>query len=179
MNTITLAFSAIHPNITSEHLERLTFIDVSDFNRYFEKAVELGLISREADRDAMIFSLKQYYAIAMLDPANGHAVSDVLDPLWHAHMLFSEEYHQFCVEVVGEFMHHTPLPKEDGAMRTKVRSLYDYTLVRLRECFSHVDERMWPTLPDDRLICMHKGNQAMYAGMQSIRLFEPNLALAT
>lgn len=179
MNTRTLALMSIHPGITSEHYKKLVFIDTCEFNRYFDKGVELGLIPGNADRDAMIFALKQYYAIAMLDPANGHAVSDVLDPLWHAHMLFSEEYEQFCIEVVGEFMHHTPLLKDDDAMRTKVRALYDYTLDRMHECFSYVDERMWPALPDERLICMHKGNQSIYAGMQAIRLFPPNTAMAT
>ncbi|MCA9361741.1 hypothetical protein KC906_00040 [Candidatus Kaiserbacteria bacterium] len=161
------------------HQERLAYIDSCDFSRYFDKAVELDLISGNVDREAIIFALKQYYAIAMLDPANGHAVSDVVDPLWHAHMLFSEEYAQFCSIVVGEYMHHTPLLKNDDAMRMKVRALYDYTLLRLRECFSHVDERMWPALLDERLICMHKGNQSIYIDMQAARLFPANLALAT
>lgn len=179
MKARTLALTATHSGITPEHLKKLVFIDGCDFNHYFEKGVELGLIPNDTDREAMIFALKQYYAIAMLDPANGHAISDLLDPLWHAHMLFSQEYEQFCITVIGEYMHHTPLLKNDIAMRAKVRSLYDYTLQRLHECFNGVDEAMWPVLSDERLICLHRGNQDVYAGMQAIRLFPPNLALAT
>lgn len=175
----SLCLTAIHSGIMPVHQEGLAYIDSCDFNRYFDKAIELETISDGADREAVIFALKQYYAIAMLDPANGHAVSDVVDPLWHAHMLFSEEYEQFCRAVIGEYMHHTPFLKDDGVMRTKVRRLYDYTLLRLRECFSHVDERMWPILSDERLICMHKGNQSIYLSMQAIRLFPADVAFAT
>lgn len=175
----TLVLSVIHPALGPEHHKRLQYIDACDFNRYFEKAVELGLIEKDADREAMIFGLKQYYAIAMLDPANGHAISDVLDPLWHVHMLFSEEYAAFCENVVGQYMHHTPLLKDDGPARTKVRALYDYTLGRLGECFAEVDGRMWPALPDERLICLHKGNQDIYTALQRHRLFPPEPALAT
>jgi hypothetical protein len=179
MYNITLTMSAIHPDITSEHLAKLNYIDTCDFGRYFDKGIELGLISSESNRDEMIFGLKQYYAIAMLDPANGHAISDTLDPLWHAHMLFSLEYTEFCMAVVGEYMHHTPLEKDSSDMRAKVRQLYDYTLVRMRECFNHFNEQMWPALTDERLICWHKGNQTIYASMQKQRLFEPNAAMAT
>lgn len=176
---LTLASSAIHPNIGPEHRKRLLYIDQCDFSRYFAKAVELGLGPHDVDGEAIVFGLKQYYAIAMLDPANGHAISDVLDPLWHAHMLFSEEYEAFCNKVVGQYMHHAPLRKDDTVMLRRVRVLYDYTLRRLRECFRNVDERVWPTLPDERLICLHKGNQDTYTALQEYRLYAPVPALAT
>lgn len=175
----TLVLTVIHPAIGPEHLRRLQYIDECDFKRYFAKAVELGQVSPEADRQAMIYGLKQYYAIAMLDPANGHAISDVLDPLWHAHMLFSEEYAAFCEAVVGQYMHHKPLLKDDVSARWQVRKLYDNTRVRLMECFSHVDERVWPALSEERLICMHKGNQGIYTALQQHRLYPPEPALAT
>jgi hypothetical protein len=175
----TLCATVIHSGIKPEHRSLLTYIDNTDFSKYFDKAVSLGMIPATADRDAMVFGLKQYYAIAMLDPANGHAVSDVLDPLWHAHMLFSVEYTDFCKVVVGEYMHHVPLIDGDTEARAKIRLLYDSTLQKLTECFSHVDQNVWPTMVDERLVCRHQGSTIHYTGMQQHRLYAPDAALAT
>lgn len=173
MSARTLIMTACHPRITDEHQRLLAYIDGCNFNPYFERGVHLGLIRSNADQSAMIYALKQYYAICMLDPGNGHVISPVLDPLWYAHMLSIEEYREFCVEVVGEYMHHTPLTKDDVEANAKVEKLYDYTLECLCECFTTVDERMWPPLANDRLTCLHRGNETLYPKMQAIRVFNP------
>jgi hypothetical protein len=115
----------------------------------------------------------------MLDPANAHAISRQLDPFWHAHILFTENYVAFCDKVVGEYMHHRPLDHANVPELRLVRRLYDYSAVVIRQIFSIVDDDFWPTKVNDvELICMHKGNQHLYREMQKYRLFEPNLALA-
>ena len=34
--------------------------------------------------------------------------SKCIDEAWHAHVLHTAEYHQFCSEVFGEYLHHHP-----------------------------------------------------------------------
>ncbi len=34
--------------------------------------------------------------------------SKCIDEAWHAHVLHTVEYHQFCSEVFGEYLHHHP-----------------------------------------------------------------------
>jgi len=178
---MAIASSAIS---TPLHLERLQRIDSEDFTKVTEKvrsdAAKLGIHLSNQFLNNGVLALKQYYAVAMLDPANGHALSEVLDPFWHAHMLFSQDYTDFCVDVVGEYMHHVPLSQNDRAQVERVRFLYDYTILILPTLFTKVSDEFWPAVVTDaHLICYHKGNQGIYTHLQSARMFEPDVRLST
>lgn len=170
--------------VNLEHLKRIARIDAEDFSKLKAKirrdALKEGKNFSDQYLEDGLLALKQYYAVAMLDPANAHAISAELDPFWHAHMLFSEEYSKFCDDVVGEYMHHKPLLHDDEADVDKVETLYNYTVKVLPELFTEVSPKFWPGKVERlELICMHKGNQDMYSGLQSIRLYEPVSALAS
>ena len=107
----------------------------------------------------MLFALKQYYALPVLDPFNMHAVSFEVDDAWHAHMLCSKDYADFCSKVVGYFMHHEPLDRENPRAVAHVRVQYEYTIECMHKWFESVDEKFWPRdVSDARLICWHFGN---------------------
>src|SRR5690349_12290865 len=48
---------------------------------------------------AAVLAVKQYYALTVFDPLNMHAVSDVLDPFWHAHILDTVRYKMLCDDI--------------------------------------------------------------------------------
>jgi len=178
---IPTLLSTIHVSvsITSEHLRRIQIIDAEDYSGVIRKTREfLSETGRDFTEDYLcdgVLALKQYYAIAMLDPANAHVVSVPVDPFWHSHILHTQQYSDFCYNVVGEYMHHIPLDHSCSEKVENVRILYDYTQDVLRRLFVSVSDVLWPENDGDvALICFHKGNQGIYPELQNIRLYEPD-----
>jgi len=166
-------------HLQAEHIRRLQIIENEDYSGVVRKTheylEETGVRFDQSYIDRGIHALKQYYAIALLDPANAHAVSIPVDPFWHAHILHTEQYHVFCGGVVGEYMHHQPLDRGNNAQVENVKTLYSYTLEIMQKLFGSVDSDFWPESgPDGLQICFHKGNQELYPDVQDIRLFEPD-----
>jgi hypothetical protein len=42
-----------------------------------------------------------------------HAEMREIDHMWHTFLLFTKDYHDFCMKFFGEFFHHQPLSEED------------------------------------------------------------------
>src|SRR6185295_1233920 len=101
-----------------EHKHRLEIIDNEDdepvVNKVRESLEEIhGQLPTDEYIRSGVIGLKQYYAIALLDPLNAHSVSEKIDLFWHSHILHSRRYIKFCNKVVGEYMHHLPLDRND------------------------------------------------------------------
>ncbi len=164
----------IRPKLCVEHQNRISIIDSHDFSKVERKMKELYPFMTEEYITRGIFALKQYYASALFDPSNGHAISKEIDPFWHVHMLFSKEYQGFCEAVVGEFMHHKPLERSSKKEMAKARRLYRYTIQVLENVFTKLDKHFWPKKNvDAHTICFHFGNGSMYTQIQAFRLFAP------
>lgn len=147
--------------VKEEHISRFTAIDVTDFSNVQRKTKEdlaqQGLIVDEGYLVEGILALKQYYAIALLDPRNMHAISKELDPFWHAHILHTEEYVEFCDRVMHYYMHHAPLDHGRSDHVEGVKRLYRYTV---DECypkfFTYINSTFYPKNPADKeLMCTH------------------------
>lgn len=166
--------SDIKISLCEEHRRRIKIIDSEDYSGVMRKMREQFPHMKQVELEEGIFALKQYYATALFDPSNGHAVSAEVDPFWHAHMLFSHQYDSFCKRVVGEMMHHQPMDKSDKKQLKKGVRLYRYTLQILGKVFKTVGDKMWAKKEiKSHLICMHFGNSRTYEDIQPIRIFEP------
>lgn len=175
MKSVSLTLIA---QVTSDQYRRLCRIDAEDFTLIAKKVAEdfkkLGVVVTQEYLDTGIYALKQYYAVAMLDPANAHAVTVPIDPFWHAHILFTAQYREFCADVVGEYMDHVPLNFDEQDEVKNVGQLYSYTLTIMPKLFDRIDEKFWPSqFSQADLICYHKGNSSIYLDLQADRLFEP------
>ena len=158
----------IRVDLSAFHLARVRRIDREDFvpikKKYMRECVAAGQSVSEDHADRGILALKQYYAAGLLDPYNSHAISDEVDPLWHTHILFSEQYVRFCNDVVGAYIHHIPLDQDYELGVKNVDTLYNYTREVVTTLFTEVDDRLWPRImPKERLICFYKGNRKIYA----------------
>jgi hypothetical protein len=40
-------------------------------------------------------------------------ISPIVDEAWHTFILFTEEYENFCRNIVGKFLHHRPIISDD------------------------------------------------------------------
>lgn len=146
----------------SFQMERIRRIDAENFNSVLKKCAEdlsvMGYVISPEYLLAGEFALKQYHAIAMIDPRNEHAISDTLDPFWHAQILHTQEYVAFCNELVGHYIHHQPLDHDDKVMVARLKVLYPYTTSLIKDVFDEVDEHFFPLpIPDSRLVCLHCG----------------------
>jgi hypothetical protein len=141
--------------------QRLERIDAEDFGPVVRKTREelakQGITLTTADAEEGVLALKQYYAVALLDPLNRHAVSDVIDTFWHAHILHTKQYVAFCHDIVGNYIHHEPLDHADTAKVREVASLYAYTAQVYATMFSYVNREFYPRqMPDIRMVCLHQ-----------------------
>lgn len=174
--------SGLKVSVGAEHRRRLAIIDDEDYSGVIRKTREILEVGRQSPVSDQylkkgVLALKQYYAIALLDPANGHAISAAVDPFWHAHLLHSRQYATFCDKAVGEFMHHIPLDRSNEAQMENIRVLYGYTIEVLNKIFlpSEIDRNFWPPgIMDLHLICWHFGNSVAYPDVQHLRMFEPD-----
>lgn len=139
--------SSIIIELSNFHLEKLHQIDSFNYDSTKKKVSEQ--FSHSVTEDYLntgIENLKKYYAIALLDPKNEHAVSKFVDPFWHAHILHTKKYIDFCDSIFGQYIQHEPLDEENTVDYNKVKILYDYTLKTYKKVFSHVDPSWWPDL---------------------------------
>jgi hypothetical protein len=147
--------------LTNFHISRINFIDNTNFDPIkllvIKEFRKFGVEVSNEYLNTGIVSLKQYYAVALLDPLNMHAVSDKVDPFWHAHILFTKAYKTFCEEVVGSFMDHDPLEDQLNVEKVAgIRSLYNYTIQCFDKFFITYDNNFFPkTLTDAQLMCTH------------------------
>lgn len=140
------------------HLKRLKLIDDFDYSMAMDK-VDRDFNGALAEDQLIrgIENLKRYYAVVLFDPRNLHAVSAVVDPFWHAHVLLTREYDQFCHSIFGTLVHHIPLDPKDTRMVRYVTRLYDYTTETYPKIFKEVDDNVWPqsSHPRFRAVCLH------------------------
>ncbi|TAE18841.1 MAG: hypothetical protein EAZ95_03245 [Bacteroidetes bacterium] len=151
--------NTVEVDLSDKQWAILKGIDAEDYSfvvKFAEKELRSkGLIPIPAE-DA-VYALKQYYAIGAINSANMHAISDVVDPYWHAHILDTPRYKKFCSEVMGYYMHHEPLDHDKPEDVRIMATLYDYTLEVLRTVFGeNVNPLCWEAQPADaRLVCNH------------------------
>lgn len=135
---------SIKLNLSDFHIDRVNQIDSFDYSRIAKKVnLEVhGLTSKYLMEG--IENLKRYYVVALLDPLNEHAVSNFVDRFWHAHIIHTKEYMEFCNSVFGQYIHHKPLDLDDPKETSEVYTLYDYTNTIYTQMFKTVDEHWWP-----------------------------------
>lgn len=162
--------------VRPEHEVRLRAIEDEDYSGVVRKVRDIFTEQHgSSPSDEFIASglegLKQYYAVALLDPLNAHAVSPKIDMFWHAHMLHSRQYAEFCDRVVSRFMHHEPLNNEKEEEVAAVMRLYDFTLEVLSKMFVRVNPKNFPAKGDAdyRLLCSH--NRSCDSHINELALF--------
>lgn len=74
--------------------------------------------------------LKRFLVLCALNPAVRYGMNGPVDQLWHTFICFTRDYHDFCKEVAGHYLHHQPTSEEDkkngGSRQDYLRFLADY-----------------------------------------------------
>lgn len=149
----------IHVPLSKRQESIMRIIDEEDYTPVVSKVVyEMGLQGKTPTQDYLdegILALKQYYAICFMDD-NAHAISDTLDPFWHAHILHTVPYHRFSERLGIGYMHHAPNDPNNPEETVALRILYDHTQKVFRRCFNWVSDEFNPIeVRDEGLLCSH------------------------
>ena len=88
-----------------------------------------------------------FIAASGQQPGQSLAPSELVDFGWHAFILHTVDYAEFCERVAGGFVHHVPTDEGDetpgGAQATRER-----TLAAITAAGYTVDEELWPDMAD-------------------------------
>jgi len=69
--------------------------------------------------------LKRFLTLCSLNPQKDYGMAGPVDELWHAFIVDTKRYRDFCAQVAGRFVHHVPGSTE-GALAGYVQFLDDY-----------------------------------------------------
>jgi hypothetical protein len=75
-----------------------------------------------------------------------------VDPGWHAFLLYTRDYAEFCQQIAGQFIHHRPIREKDSSDGAALGR----TLVAIRETGFAVDVELWDA-PESCAPCCDKG----------------------
>lgn len=99
------------------------------------------------DSDATEKAIQEYRRFIYLAAINPSVTtpSDVVDQVWHLHMVYTKSYwDDLCRDVVGRVLHHDPAAA-DGSQREHYREAYADTLALYRQEFGEDAPReIWP-----------------------------------
>jgi len=113
----SILYSAYRKSLQAK---RKKFIDNYQFpQKITQKICETYPHLNEQQANEVIGHLREYFHICHIAGKKMVAMpSQVVDVAWHEHILFTQEYANFCRKALGRFLHHTPAE----AMRSPTRA---------------------------------------------------------
>ncbi|MGW7424440.1 glycine-rich domain-containing protein [Streptomyces sp. NPDC054813] len=88
-----------------------------------------------------------FIAASGRQPGHALAPSMLVDYGWHAFILHTVDYAEFCQRVVGRFVHHVPTA-EDELIPGGPQAARDRTLAAITAAGYAIDEELWPDMAD-------------------------------
>ena len=76
---------------------------------------------------------KRYLILRTLQPGELPMYSLPVDDVWHAHVLYTEQYRMFCEKVFGRYLDHRPYTKKE--FEERIPEYHHTTLHRYKEVF--------------------------------------------
>lgn len=128
----------VFAKLDDEQRATLQYIEEFDLSSELRSAVEEGDVE-EDEVEAAERETKRFLALASLQDVEGRRLGPTrkVDALWHAFILNTEAYHDFCMKVYGEMLHHVPATAEmREAPIENARSVVE-------DLFESVDRTIW------------------------------------
>jgi hypothetical protein len=121
-----------------------TLISADLFDRLVSRIVrERHIGTDEAER--VLTQALAFLTACALNPGAGLVPSKAVDVGWHAFVLYTTEYAEFCHRVAGRFIHHMPDDESDtgtGGVGIRV------TVAAMEQAGLPVDADLWETAGD-------------------------------
>tara|TARA_R110002073_G_scaffold163599_5_gene319753 strand:+ start:4520 stop:4930 length:411 start_codon:yes stop_codon:yes gene_type:complete len=97
------------------------------------------------DVEAVRLEYLKFMSIVAENPGVSLGMSGVVDKYWHEHILYTQDYRNFCNRKVGYFVDHAPGSTPIGE---EFLERYRRTIRLLSNKFGEVNTRIWPTVED-------------------------------
>lgn len=139
----------------SEALARIdVLLDLSNVKMKLEDADEgLGLASAEVE--LMEDEYRKFLALHLIYPDVDIVPCEIVDEMWHRHILDTAAYREDCATIFGEFLDHFPyfgMRGEEDAQA--LNDAYADTLDRYRDAFGEPPAETW--ISADAASCKRK-----------------------
>lgn len=92
----------------------------------------------EAEVASLFEDTKRFLVVGTVLGRN-FAPSVPVDALWHEWILFTDDYHTFCLTLGDSYIHHTPIPQGSASQPP-----LEPTMEALEAVFGPLDDRWWP-----------------------------------
>jgi hypothetical protein len=106
-NNRQLPLGIILTNIARTKLARLRALERYDISFVADRLIRENS-SRSSSIASSLLDFKRYMSLAVLGYRGLAVPSQQVDDVWHAFLLFTQEYAAFCRKTVGFFVHHVP-----------------------------------------------------------------------
>ncbi|TMR05554.1 hypothetical protein ETD83_06210 [Actinomadura soli] len=137
---------AAHPTPSVTDFKRSISPDL--FRRLVDRIVHEEHMSSE-DAGRVLAQALAFLKACALNPGAGLAPSQAVDIGWHAFILYTREYAEFCHRVAGRFIHHTPNDERTcGGTADDERASIGTTVEAMRAASLPVDIDLWASAGD-------------------------------
>ena len=135
----------------------LTHVDTGDAATRFRKALAFDIspvlkryikeqnVSEETAKEHEQ-ELKKFLVLCSLQVDRSFGISETIDQLWHTFIVFTRAYSEFCREVCGRFIHHSPAENNRSIPVEEKQAMYRGTLDAYRVHFGEPPTHLWPTV---------------------------------
>lgn len=97
-----------HTVLTSEQLTLLARLDQYEAPWLEEKLLKEKVFSSSNQYRQVFSEFKKYVALIALFEKPLPMLSKAVDAVWHQFILFTKQYHSFCEQFLGFYLHHSP-----------------------------------------------------------------------
>lgn len=122
---------------------------IADYDMWFviERMMKEGVVSPGLIGEA-IEEYKKFMGLIARGYRGMGMCSAIVDEVWHTHILFTMEYHEFCNAIVGKYIHHAPRTSRSlpGEATTDFFAAY-------QEVYGEEAPPIWRVKMDDQPLC--------------------------
>ena len=129
-------------NVRISPEQAFAIISSMDLSKIHNRMVSKGECD-PAVSEAVMVEYRKFISISAAYASQDHriAISSKVDPAWHTHILFTQEYKKMCEAIGVEFFHHLPAEKES---LSDLEADYANTLSAYNKHFGKPPEEFWP-----------------------------------
>ncbi|MFF4901593.1 glycine-rich domain-containing protein [Streptomyces sp. NPDC001068] len=89
-----------------------------------------------------------FIAASGQQPGQSLTPSKLVDYGWHAFILHTVDYAEFCQRVIGRFVHHVPTDEDEAIPGGPQAAARERTLAAITAAGYAVDEELWPDMAE-------------------------------
>jgi hypothetical protein len=129
------------PGLTPAQMAQIAVISAWDLSDV-QARVKLRMRWSEELAAEAVQEYRKFIALVTLDPEKSYGMVDLVDEVWHQHLLNTHDYLEMCNAVIGGMIHHIQQPL-GAALGPDLGQLRDRTFHDLAHKFVGPISKLW------------------------------------